>query len=453
MEKDKDCNSLATETTDEKTVQSHNKEKELLASKSAPLTTLESLEIASRTMSRQRTHHSIDEEKNEKEIEVFRQQPYHTEGLRNPGWLAVISCFLGTFVVYGIMYSWGNYQKLYVEDIFAGRTDLFKIAFVGTSSSALSLAFGLFTTPVIQKLGFRGTMMIGTILCPVSLILASFATNLWEIYMTQGILAGIGGAFVFTPAITLPSQWFTSRRGLATGLAISGSGVGGVCFAPLAQYLIDNLGYRDSLRVLGAISFTLLCISTALATSRYRPPLSNNGQGKWYHIVDFDLINLRFILLFIYAFFAGFGYLAPFFLAPQYAQHVGMSTSAGAAMISVMSATNAFARISLGYLADKFGKLNALLSCTFVGAGGFVSLLPVITGDIVGVENIQRGIGMIYLATVAGDLLGTPIVGLLRDAFDWTAAIQFAGSANMAAALFLLALRMDIAYGHVFVKI
>lgn len=86
-------------------------------------------------------------------------------------------------------------------------------------------------------------------------------------------------------------------------------------------------------------------------------------------------------------------------------------------------------------------------------AGGFVSLLPVITGDIVGVENIQRGIGMIYLATVAGDLLGTPIVGLLRDAFDWTAAIQFAGSANMAAALFLLALRMDIAYGHVFVKI
>ena len=112
MEKDKDCSSLASETTDEKTVQSHNKEKELLASKSAPLTTLESLEIASRTMSRQRTHHSIDEEKDEKEIEVFRQQPYHTEGLRNPGWLAVISCFLGTFVVYGIMYSWGNYQKL-----------------------------------------------------------------------------------------------------------------------------------------------------------------------------------------------------------------------------------------------------------------------------------------------------------------------------------------------------
>jgi hypothetical protein len=48
--------------------------------------------------------------------------------------------------------------------------------------------------------------------------LASFATELWQIYLTQGLLYGIGGAFVFAPSISLPPQWFVKYRSLATGV-------------------------------------------------------------------------------------------------------------------------------------------------------------------------------------------------------------------------------------------
>ncbi|KAI8991431.1 major facilitator superfamily domain-containing protein [Mycotypha africana] len=323
-------------------------------------------------------------------------------------------------------------------------------------------------------------MAIGTLLSPLGLILASFATQLWHVYLSQGILFGLGAAFVFSPSVTLPSQWFTSRRALATGIAVSGSGIGGVCMSPMSQNLIQNIGYRNALRVQGSFGFALLCIATALATCRYRPPSSANGKDKWYHIFDRRLINRKFVLLLCFGFFVPFGYVAPFFLAPQFAQYIGLDTATGAAMISVMSAANAICRISLGYLADRIGRFNTMFAFTFLSglftmviwqfssnyatfavycvlfgltAGGFVSLLPVTTADIVGVENIQKGLGMAYMTTVIGNLIGTPIIGLLFNTFSWTAAIQFAGSMTLASSLFILALRMMMAKGKVFVSV
>ncbi|KAK4509767.1 uncharacterized protein ATC70_007069 [Mucor velutinosus] len=453
---------------------------------SAPFPALGSLEEITQTLSRvksnqtQKNEKSILGELDQDEQLPFKQTPYHTDGIRNPGWLTVLSCFLVNFFVFGTTFAWGNYQKLYIDEVFVGKTNLLKIAFVGTSASALMLALGMFITPVIQKIGFRGTMCIGTIVAPLALILASFATELWHVYLSQGILFGIGAAFVFSPSVTLPSQWFTAKRALATGIAVSGSGIGGVCLSPMTQRLMVSIGYRNALRVQGAFGFGLLCISTALATSRYRPPPSLNSKNRWYHIYDSSLISRRFLLLLGFSFFVPFGYVAPFFLAPQYVQSIGLDTSTGAAMISVMSAANAVCRITLGYLADRSGRFNTMFCCTFLAgvftmviwqfatnygafvaycvlygltAGGFVSLLPVITADIVGVENIQRGLGMAYMTTVIGNLLGTPIIGLLFNTFGWTAAIQFAGSMSVISALFMLVLRMIMSRGKIFLKV
>ncbi|CAO3669684.1 hypothetical protein G6F70_004706 [Rhizopus microsporus] len=475
---------IKSQHSDERTVQSSIEHEEHYPPvlEYAPFPALGSLEEITQTLSRTKTGHSTKatDSKEEPPETEFKQEAYHTEGLRNPGWLSVISCFLVNFFVFGTVFSWGNYQKIYVNEIYAGKTDLFRIAFVGTSANSMLLGLGVFMTPVIQKLGFRGTMVIGTILTPLGLILASFATELWHVYLSQGILYGFGSAFVFSPSVTLPSQWFTKRRALATGLAVSGSGIGGVCLSPMTQNLIANIGYRNSLRVQGAFGFGLLCISTALANSRYRPPPIKGGKNKWYHVFDLSLMNTRYILLLAFSFFVPFGYVTPFFLAPQFTQHLGLDASAGAAMISVMSATNAICRIALGYLADRVGRFNTMLTFTFLAAlftmilwqfsttyasfiafcvlygltaGGFVSLLPVTTADIVGVENIQRGLGMAYMTTVFGNLVGTPVIGKLLNAYNWTAAIQFGGSVTMVSAIIMFVLRMIMANGKLFVKI
>ncbi|KAI8974417.1 major facilitator superfamily domain-containing protein [Pilobolus umbonatus] len=323
-------------------------------------------------------------------------------------------------------------------------------------------------------------MMIGTVIAPLGFILASFATELWHVYLSQGILFGLGASFVFCPSITLPSQWFTKRRALATGLAVSGSGIGGVCFSPMIQAIVDSIGYRNCLRVQGGVGFGILSLATSLAVSRYRPPPLEGDSARWYHFYDKTLISRNFVLLLCFSFFVPFAYIVPFFLAPQFVEHIGLEPSTGAVMISVMCATNALCRICLGYLADKIGRFNTLSSFTFsaalfimliwqfcttytvyvvfcvlygLTAGGFVSLLPVTTADIVGVENIQRGLGMAYMITVIGNLVGTPIIGLLLKQFNWTVAIQFAGGVTLIASVFIIILRNIMADGKIFVKV
>ncbi|KAF7726988.1 hypothetical protein EC973_008183 [Apophysomyces ossiformis] len=404
--------------------------------------------------------------------------PYPTEGIHNPGWVVVVSTFLVNFFVFGTVFSWGNFQRLYIEDVYKGQTDAFRIAFVGTSATACLLSCGVFLTPVIQRIGFRGTMMIGTILAPLGLILASFATELWHIYLTQGILFGIGGTFVFAPSVALPAQWFVKNRALATGIAVSGSGIGGLAISPMTQHLVSSIGYRNALRVIGGMGFGVLVIATSLAMSRWRPP--KTASRGFSSIIDLSLINLRFGILLLFGFLVPFGYVGPFFLAPTYAPYIGMSIASAATLVSIMSAMNALCRITLGFLADSIGRLNTMFLATFLAGlftmviwqfstgsqiyiayavlygltgGGFVSLFPVVVADIVGIENVQRGLGMCYLSTTFGTLLGTPIVGELQRRFGWTAAIQCTGAPTVASALVLLALRFITSRGKVFVKI
>lgn len=88
----------------------------------APFPTLGTVQEISKTISRVRSNHSHKSEhhlssKEEAQYDesppvVFKQEPYPTEGIRNPGWLAVISNFLANFFVFGTTFSWGNYQSL-----------------------------------------------------------------------------------------------------------------------------------------------------------------------------------------------------------------------------------------------------------------------------------------------------------------------------------------------------
>ncbi|KAI8145223.1 major facilitator superfamily domain-containing protein [Fennellomyces sp. T-0311] len=312
-------------------------------------------------------------------------------------------------------------------------------------------------------------MLIGVIVSPLGLILASFNTALWQLYLTQGILVGIGGACCFSASLTLPPQWFYKNRALATGIAVSGSGIGGVAMSPMIQSLISSLGYRNTLRILGAMNFGILLIATALARSRYRPPPSS-GTGGLSAFFDKSMMSVSFLLLAIFAFLVPFGYIAPFFLAPTYASYIGVDDARGATLVSIMSGMNSVCRICLGFLADRTGNLNTMFACTFLAGtcfftmvvwqfsdsyasfvaycvlygltgGGFVSLFPVVAAEVAGVEQIQRVIGLTYGFSFFGNLVGTPIIGQLQSNYGWTSAIQFAGSLSVGASFFMLALR------------
>lgn len=108
------------------------------------------------------------------------EDPYWTEGIRNPGWLSTTTVFLVTFSTVGFLFCWGTFQQYYLDHVYQGQTDSFRIAFVGTIGYALTTGTGPMMALVIQRIGYRRTMLIGNIICPLGLFLASATTQLWQ---------------------------------------------------------------------------------------------------------------------------------------------------------------------------------------------------------------------------------------------------------------------------------
>ncbi|KAJ2956754.1 hypothetical protein NQZ79_g7416 [Umbelopsis isabellina] len=316
----------------------------------------------------------------------------------------------------------------YISEAFPGSNAL-QISFIGSMQSGLINLLGLFLPLVIQLAGYRGTMMMGTILAPLGLIAASFTTELWQLYLTQGLMFGIGGALGYQPAMMIPAQYLRRNRSLAAGICICGSGVGGLALNPIVQALISNYGFRASLRYHGIIGLGVMIIGNLLTKPKYSMPKTKLRNFKFF---DTSLLTLPMSLLLLFSFLVPFGYLVPFYMIPMYAVSIGLTAEQGALILAIGSGVNALSRVVFGTMADKW----------FASAGVFQSVLPAITTDLCGVDHIAHGMTMYFLAAGPGFLLGTPIAGLIFDSSNYLTVIEISASLTVLASIVALALRI-----------
>lgn len=114
---------------------------------------------------------------------------------------------------------------------------------------------------------------------------------------------GVGASLVWFPCVSAAQQWFSKRRGLSVGIAISGSGFGGLILSNVIQAVIDHLGYQWALRIVGFISFVLLIIA-ACTVRPLNTPL--NTEIKILDLRPFR--NFQFVLLFAIQFIGNFAF-------------------------------------------------------------------------------------------------------------------------------------------------
>ncbi len=86
-----------------------------------------------------------------------------------------------------------------------------------------------------------------------SWVLAAYATNIWALYVTYGIIGGFGTGIIYVGIIGLMVRWFPDRRGLATGLAAAGYGFGAFFTSFPIDSMIKTAGYQHTLIVWGII--------------------------------------------------------------------------------------------------------------------------------------------------------------------------------------------------------
>ena len=121
----------------------------------------------------------------------------------------------------------------------------------GASRGSVSLVFslagflyfglGIVSGPLADRWGSRRLAVVGMILIGMGLAAASAARSLAEVYAAYGLGVGLGVGCAYVPAVGAVQRWFVRRRGFASGLAVSGIGVGTLVMPPLASLLIDEL--------------------------------------------------------------------------------------------------------------------------------------------------------------------------------------------------------------------
>ena len=185
------------------------------------------------------------------------------------GWWIVAVCFLSLFVFAGTgFYIFGIFLKPLMA------------AFPSWSRTTVSLAFTLYfvtmglASPIVGRItdryGAKRVIIAGGFITGVGFCLLSMTTSLWYFYLIYAVISIGLAAHGIIPATALVGNWFTKRRGRATGIAIAGIGVGAIAFAPTAGFLINSLGWSLSYIVIGVAAWLLIVPAAALVL-RERP--------------------------------------------------------------------------------------------------------------------------------------------------------------------------------------
>ncbi len=184
------------------------------------------------------------------------------------GWVIVLVSFLTLTLVMGTRFSFGVFYSSMLAEMGwsrAATAGIFSISMLvyAVVASGVGAAF--------DRWGPRRMFPCAAVLLSVGFFLCSRITALWQFYLYYGVLVGTGfAALGFIPHVALVARWFARRRGLATSLALAGTGVGSFLLAPVSEALIARYGWRASY-VIYALLIPGLLIPLILWAQRSRP--------------------------------------------------------------------------------------------------------------------------------------------------------------------------------------
>ena len=246
-------------------------------------------------------------------------------------------------------------------------------------------------THLTRKFGKHCVLLSGSILQCGGYVAASFATKIWHLYLSQGLLVGCGIGFIIIPSMAILSQWFSRKRSVANGISSAGSGIGGVMFTWGTASMIRSMGLAWALRTTGLVTLAATITATLFIRDRDR------------HIrptqLAFDVTLLRryeVILLLLWAFISMFGYITLLFSLSDFATSIHLSRDQATDIVGFLNLGTAVGRPIIGILSDRFSRTNTAAVLTLVcGLICFALWLPATSFGLT-----------VFFALICGAILG-----------------------------------------------
>ena len=360
------------------------------------------------------------------------------------GWIVTFAA-LGINLLLGLLYAWAVFQKALVNDWGWSNTTA---SLPYTVSAAIFAFMMIFAGRAQDKYGPRIVVLVGGLIFGSGLILSGFANNPVMMILTFGVMGGVGIGVGYSATTPCAIKWFdSSKKGLISGIVVSGVGLSPVYIAPLTAWLLRLYGIRETFIILGIIA--LVAISLLSLILRNPPagfiPVSSGNTVKtgvpsaqnysWREILGKKSFYFLWTIFLLSA-TAGLMLIAHIASIAQ----TQSGWKAGFVLVVVLSVFNALGRVVMGLLSDRIGRKSSLLlvfllqavnmfifsyytsiPLLIVGAaiaglsyGSLFALFPVATADYFGLKNLGVNYGLVFtgwgIAGVIVPLLGGLVV-------------------------------------------
>jgi MFS family permease len=305
---------------------------------------------------------------------------------------------------------------------------------------ALLYGGGLFSGVLADRIGTHWVTGIGALLAGGSLIIGSTVRTVWQADLTIGVGFGLGLAISYSPAIAAVQPWFDRNRGVASGIALSGTGFGTLLMPLVAGWIIDRYGWRMALSVLGlgVASFGWLASNWIRRPAGLSIGPSPRPARGFLRGVARDP---NFKRLYVAGFLSSFALLVPIVHIIPHAVRSGVGLRDAAWLISLLGFGSVAGRLILGHIADRLGRqstlgalhialavlfltwtlpANFLVMALFAVAygmsyGATIALRPAVIADYFSGPNLAAVMGLHYTSSVFGPLLGPAVFGYSAD--------------------------------------
>src|ERR1700736_3886329 len=351
--------------------------------------------------------------------------------------IAIAGVFLQ--IALGAVYAWSVF-----------RTPLSKQFGLSISEVTLTFTISIFVLGIsaffgglwLTRSGPRIVAVTGGILYGLGVFLASFSDHgLWWLYLTYGVIGGIGLGFGYIVPVAVLVKWFPDRRGLITGVAVGGFGAGALITAPVATRLIQNVGVLSTFAYLGIAYFLITIISGAFMQNppdgwkpeSWSPTASQTSQRAGHDFLLSEALKTwqwyaLWLLLFLNT-CAGISVISQ--EAPIFQELTGASAIVAAGMVGLASIGNAVGRVFWAWVSDLITRratfavmfVLQVLLFWFLPSIATVTLMTIVTFVVLMCYGGGFGTMPAFTADYFGPKNVGPIYGLMLTAWSFASAV------------------------------
>lgn len=373
-------------------------------------------------------------------------------GLR--GWATVAGAFCVQFCGFGYTSSFGVYQDYYVRVYMTNETAS-TISWIGSVNAFIVVGFGIFAGQLYDRGYFKLAIYLGSFLLVFGLFMLSLAqpNQFYQVFLSQGVCAGIGAGLLYIPSIAVISHYFNRRRVLAMSIVAAGSSLGSVVHPIMLNNTLNgSLGFGNSVRASAGLVAGMLLLAIALMKPRLPPPAHTTPLIPAMRKFARDS---AYVWTSIGLFLVTTGFYYPLYYIQLDASEHQLSRDFSFYCLVILNFASFVGRLSSGFAAHTIGApititvssgccaavilammgietvTSVVLVAMFFGffAGAYIALnAPMLAVLADNFGEIGARMGVAFAVSAFGGLIGSPICGaLLGDSYTWWKPAVFAG--------------------------